>query len=241
MKNLVDLHCHTLSCGHAYSTIGENIQEAKKKGLKIYGTSEHGYGAIKNLKKLYFYNQKVVPDVVDGVRVLNGIEANIMDYEGTIAEEDILPIVDYAIASLHRLCVTPGSKEENTRAILGVIQNEGIDIIGHLDDDLFPVDYPLIVREAKQRGNILLEVNNSSLKPESFRKGGKENYIQMLECCIQYDLPILMSSDAHFHTAVGDMSQAQQLLEELQFPDALVLNYQIDQLANFLKCDLEIL
>ncbi|EPZ60553.1 PHP domain protein [[Clostridium] sordellii ATCC 9714] len=31
MKALIDLHCHTVASGHAYSTLKENIDEAKEK------------------------------------------------------------------------------------------------------------------------------------------------------------------------------------------------------------------
>ena len=41
MKILVDLHTHTIASGHAFSTLKENIDEAKKKGLRILGTSDH--------------------------------------------------------------------------------------------------------------------------------------------------------------------------------------------------------
>ena len=34
MKALMDLHTHTISSGHAYSTLKENIEEAREKGAK---------------------------------------------------------------------------------------------------------------------------------------------------------------------------------------------------------------
>lgn len=34
MRPLMDLHTHTLASGHAYSTLKENLEEAKKNGLK---------------------------------------------------------------------------------------------------------------------------------------------------------------------------------------------------------------
>ena len=39
MKPIIDLHCHTIASGHAYSTLKENIDEAKEKGIvdKIIG------------------------------------------------------------------------------------------------------------------------------------------------------------------------------------------------------------
>ena len=42
LRALMDLHTHTLASGHAYSTLKENLEEAKKMGLEVLGTSEHG-------------------------------------------------------------------------------------------------------------------------------------------------------------------------------------------------------
>ena len=41
MKAIIDMHTHTVASGHAYSTIHENIQFAKKHGMKFLGTSDH--------------------------------------------------------------------------------------------------------------------------------------------------------------------------------------------------------
>ncbi len=42
MKPIMDLHTHTMASGHGYSTLKENIDAAKEKGLKVLGLSEHG-------------------------------------------------------------------------------------------------------------------------------------------------------------------------------------------------------
>ncbi len=238
MKNLMDLHCHTISCGHAYSTLGENIREAVHKGLKVYGMSEHGYGAIKSLKKLFFLNQKVIPDFVDGVRILKGIEANIIDYNGTLIEEEVLEHLDYTIASLHRLCIIPGSSYENTSAIIGAIRNPHVKIIGHMDDDIYPVSYKEIVSNAKEY-HVAFEVNNASLQPWSFRFGCKENYRKLLEECAKQEVPIIMSSDAHFYTAVGDIGLVEEMVSEFEFPEELILNYSVEKLEALLGLKLQ--
>ena len=41
MKLLFDLHTHTLASGHAYSSLKENIEAARDKGLLAMGTSDH--------------------------------------------------------------------------------------------------------------------------------------------------------------------------------------------------------
>ena len=41
MKDILDLHTHTIASGHAYNTMNEMIAAAKSRGLEIYGITEH--------------------------------------------------------------------------------------------------------------------------------------------------------------------------------------------------------
>ena len=70
----------------------------------------------------------------------------------------------------------------NTQAYLNVMKNPYIHIIGHPDDGRFPVDYERLVRGAKET-HTLLELNNSSQRPEGFRVNTEENAKVMLELC----------------------------------------------------------
>ena len=38
----VDLHAHTIASTHAYSTVSEYFQQAKKKGIKLFAITDHG-------------------------------------------------------------------------------------------------------------------------------------------------------------------------------------------------------
>lgn len=169
MRDVLDLHTHTLASGHAYSTINEMIQAAKDKGLKMLGITEHAPEMPGSCSSMYFVNFRVLPRERDGLTVLFGAELNIVDYEGHVdLPEEMLRGLDLVIASLHTPCIRPGTREENTRAYLKAMENPCLNIIGHPDDARYPIEYRPIVERAKERG-ILLEVNNSSLKPGSFR------------------------------------------------------------------------
>ncbi|WP_370516494.1 PHP domain-containing protein [Gilliamella sp. Pra-s60] len=39
---LIDLHVHTMSSAHAYSSVYENIMIAKQKKLKLIAITDHG-------------------------------------------------------------------------------------------------------------------------------------------------------------------------------------------------------
>ncbi|MFR3134396.1 phosphatase [Intestinibacter bartlettii] len=182
----------------------------------------------------FFNNLKVVPDEIDGVRVLKGMEANILDIDGNLDKIDprALPGLDYLIASLHTVCIEPSTKEDNTKAILNAMEQEKVKIIGHPDDSRYPLDYEAIVKRAKEK-NILLEVNNSSLSPDTSREGTRENVKTYLELCKKYGVRIIMGTDSHICYDIGIFTHVEQLIEEINFPKELVINYWEDKIIEF--------
>lgn len=79
MNYLGDFHIHTVASNHAYSTIRDIVSQAKKKGLKYIGITDHGPSMLDGPHYYYFANLGIIPDIIDGVRVLKGIESNIID------------------------------------------------------------------------------------------------------------------------------------------------------------------
>ncbi len=234
MKAIIDMHTHTISSGHAYSTLHENVQFAKKHGIKILGLSDHGPDMPGGPALYYFDNLKVIPKEIDGVRILKGMEANIRDINGNLDELDpvALPRMDYLIASLHAPCIKSSSKEDNTKAILNAMDKEKVKIIGHPDDSIYPLEYESIVKKAKEK-NILLEVNNSSLSPNTFRKGARENIKEYLNLCKKHQVKIIMGTDSHICYDIGIFKYAEEIIEECDFPKELVINYWEDQIIEF--------
>lgn len=234
MKAIVDMHTHTVASGHAYSTLHENIQFAKKHGIKILGLSDHGPNMPGGPELYFFNNLKVIPKEIEGIKILKGMEANILDTEGSIDKLDprALPGLDYLIASLHTICFKPSTKEENTKAILNAMEIEKVKIIGHPDDSRYPLDYKAIVKKAKEK-NILLEVNNSSLSLNTFRQGAKENIKTYLDFCKKYDVRIIMGTDSHICYDIGVFKNAEKAIEDANFPKELVINYWEDEVIDF--------
>ncbi|EGT3801929.1 phosphatase [Clostridioides difficile] len=232
-KSIMDVHCHTLISGHAHSTFKENVEEASKKNIKYLGISDHGPNMPGGPHPFYFYNLHLLPREVQGVKILRGIEGNIMDYNGNLdVQEDMLQHLDYIIASLHRPCIASGTKEENTNAILKVMDKPKVKIIGHPDDSRYPLDYEPIVKKAKDK-NILLEINNSSLSSNSHRTGTWENVSYMLTLCKTYGARVILGTDSHICYSIGEFENAEKVLEAVDFPDELVINYHEDEIIEF--------
>lgn len=235
MKYVLDIHTHSLVSGHSYSTIREMARAASEKGLELLGITEHAPAMPGTCHEMYFRNLKMVDRQMEGIELMLGAEVNILDFDGRIdLPEDILRKMDIVVASMHVPCVPRGTREENTRAFLNAIKNPYVDVIGHPDDIRYPVDYKALVYGAKEYGKIL-EVNNNSLDPRSTRQGGYENYREMLAYCKEVDQPIVVNSDAHVDQLVGNHKYAYQLIEEIGFPEELVLNTDVTKLKEHLK------
>lgn len=224
MSYVMDMHTHTIASGHAYSTLQENIAAAREKGLMYLGLSEHGPAVVGAPRPIYFQNYKIIPRQYGELRLFCGIEANITDVEGHLdLDAFTLERMDYCIASMHTLVLSPGSVKDNTRAAVRAMENPLVKILGHPDDSRYPMDYEELVRAAAELRTVL-EVNNSSLHPLSSRKGARENIHTMLEACMRYQVSIIVGTDSHVSSAIGDFNQADELLREADFPAELIVN-----------------
>ena len=233
MKDILDVHVHTTASIHAYSTFGECVAAARKKNLELVGIADHAPSVPGSIHPFYFLNFKVIPRELDGIKIAMGAELNIIDFSGsTDLPAQILKKIDYAIASLHKECIEPGSVEENTAALLGAMRNPHVAIIGHPDNPQFPADLEKIARAAKDN-HVLLEVNSSSYLPTGHRTGSADNAKIMLAACKKYGTKIIMGSDAHIAQDVGNHELSQKILAENNFPEELIINSSVEK---FFEC-----
>lgn len=232
MTPLLDVHTHTVASGHAYSTIQEMAQRASEIGLEILGITEHATNLPGAPLDIYFKNLHVVPRQMYGVRLLMGVELNILDTRGTLDYgEDILKRLDLRIAGIHSLCWRGGTKDENTQGMLSAIRNPWVQIISHPGDGTADLHFEPLVLAAKET-HTLLELNNSSLNPHRGKASAHDNNVEILRLCKKYEVPIILGSDAHISFLIADYSFAYPLLQETGFPDELIVN---DKPADFLS------
>lgn len=222
MKIIADTHTHTLACDHAYSTLYENVRAASEAGLSFLCATDHAPAMFDGPNASFFANiGKVVPDVLNDVIVLKGAEVNIMDYDGGLDLPDrLLERLDWVIASYHIVCIEPAGIEDHTRGWLAVAENPLVDVIGHCGDARYAFDKETVIK-AFARNNKIVEINAHSF---GCRPGSEENCLEIALLCKKYRVPVVCSSDAHFFTQVGMVQKSVALLEEIDFPQELILN-----------------
>ena len=236
----LDVHTHSIASGHGSEcTIADMAKAARKKGLSLLGISDHGPATMCAGTASYFKNLQLAPHKRCGISMLYGIELNILDEKGHVDLEDsILKDMDYAIISMHPRNFAPKSMTANTNAFIAAMEHPSVRIIGHCDDVKYPVDYRALAQAAHEH-HVMMELNNASIMPGGYRGNTIENNVKMLSWCAYYEVPVLLSSDSHGPSHVGDVAAAEVLLQTYQsyldFPEWLIMSYDVARFLDYLQ------
>ncbi len=231
-----DLHTHTVASGHAFSTVAENIQGALEKGLKLIGITDHGPGLPGGAHAFHFWNLRILPREVQGIKILRGIEANITDAEGNVdLAEELLETLDIVHLALHTHCgyEDQGAKK-NTDTVIKAMENPHVDVLVHPGNRKFPID-PVRIVEAAKENAVLLEVNNSSFLTSTSRAGSYELDLAIINEAREQGIDVVVGSDAHYKDAVGSFGAALELLGSTGFPFDRILNASAEKVIQFLE------
>lgn len=229
----VDTHCHTVASGHAYSTVVENAHVAAMKGLKMIAITDHGPALPGGPHYYHFGNIKVLPRQIEGVYILRGIEANILDHNGKMdLEEAFLKKLDIVLAGFHTFCYPGGSVEENTMAAINAMKNPYVDVLVHPGNPEFPIDIDRVVQAAVEY-NVHIEINNSSFTVS--RRGSEENCLLIAKKAAAIGAKISIGSDAHICYDVGNADKALGIIKEAGISEENVLNTSAEKVIAFLK------
>lgn len=229
---VVDTHTHTISSGHAYSTIMENAAHAKANGMEAIAMTDHGPAMKGASSVLHFMNLGVIPKYIDGVRIYKGAEANIMDFEGKLDIPDsILSRMEFVLASFHDITIEPGSEEENTMGMINALRNPFVDAVAHPGNPVFEVDIDKVVRAAAEYGK-LIEINNGSFR---VRKGSRENCLEFVKKCNKYGVGITCGTDAHMCFDIGKFGIVLEVLDEAQVREELVIGISLERAEAFIS------
>lgn len=233
MKFVADLHVHTISSGHAYSTVLENARAAADKGLEMIAITDHGPTMPGAPHNYHFGNLKVIPEELFGVRVLKGVEANVIDRAGNLdLPDERLARLDIVLAGFHHVCTPNGCVEENTEMMINAIKNPWVDVIVHPGNPEYLIDAEAVV-QAAVKYDVAIEINNSSLKLS--RVGSRPYCEKILGLAKQYGAKVMVGTDSHFSLDVGDFSQAIELLEKYDIAPNAVINTSIAAIRSHLE------
>jgi len=228
----MDTHTHTNASAHAYSTLLENVAVAKQKGLEGIVMTNHAPGIVDAPHVWHFHCMYNIPREIDGIKVLGGVEANVLDENGTLDMTAIdLQSCDVVIASIHRPCYTPGSVEQHTKTWLNVIKNPYVDILGHSGEERFKYDVETVIAAAKAAG-VCIEINAHSF---TARHGTEANCRKIAETCKKLGANIVVASDAHICFDVGNFDTAIEMLTEIDFPEELIMNTSAEKFISYIE------
>lgn len=232
IKLIADLHTHTNVSHHAYSSLEEMVQGAKRADLRAIAITNHGPSMVDGAHYWHFTNLDIVPRKINGVCVLRGIEMNIMP-DGSVdpIDEKYLKKLDYVIASFHEPCFPSSDVQSHTKALESILRNPYITTFGHLGNQNFAFDQEKIISQCNKFGKIV-EINNNSL---AIRKGSKENCRSIAKLCMKYNVPVVVTSDAHISFMVGKTDSALNMLNDIDFPENLIINANFDRLNDYFK------
>lgn len=235
-KMNIDLHTHSIASGHALNTVYEMIEEAKKKNISLLGIVEHGPSMEGAPHEGYFWISDTIEKKYKNVEVLLGVEANILNINGDIdLKSPFLDKQKIVMACIHSK--TPYKKtsvENNTLSLINAMNNPFIKIISHPYRTNFKVDIEKIVEAAYITGT-LLELNNQVFVEEINEPFFLENYKKMISLCKKNGFPLLLSSDAHLATRVGNFHKIISLKDRLGLTDDIIINNREKDLKLFLK------
>ncbi len=232
IKLVADLHVHTISSGHAYSTVAEIIEVAAQKGLEAVALTDHGPAMPGAPHRYHFGHLCVLPEKEKNVEILRGVEANIIDKDGSIdLPEYYLNLLDIVWAGLHIPCFQPATRSLNTKALLNALDNPYVDGIVHPGNPEFPIDESTLVQAAAEKGK-LLEINNSSFV---VRRGSRTGCQEIARLISHYHGLVALNSDAHVARDVGCNEKSLLLAVESGISPGQIINSDLHLLKEFLK------
>ena len=120
--------------------------------------------------------------------------------------------------------------------MIKAIENPYTHIISHPGDGTAKLLFEPIVQAAKAH-HTLLEINNSSLKPCRNKVEARPNNLEILRLCKQYEVPVILGSDAHISFDIATYDHALELVKETEFPESLILNTDVARFKQYLHLD----
>ncbi|MFA5839181.1 MAG: phosphatase [Candidatus Margulisiibacteriota bacterium] len=233
MKLVADLHVHTVSSGHAYSTLEEYVAQAKKIGLEAIAITDHGPAMPGGPHYYHFSNMGMIPQYMDGIRIFKGVEANIIDAEGKLDlfDED-LDKLDIVMVAMHPRCGYESEGEQrNTEVLIKALQNKRIKIIAHPGNPKYPINIETIVSVAKEKG-VILEINNSSFVYS--RPGSWDRCLAVAKEVKRQNWMVILGTDTHISPMLGVFDKAIELVKQAGLSEEQIVNTSLEKIKKYI-------
>ena len=233
-----DYHTHT-KYSHGTGGVLDNARAAKALGLKQIAITDHGFRHM-----LYHMKRGEVEQLrVDaaaaaketGVRVLVGVESNLIGSDGSVDIKDKdCEYLDIILCGFHKMVLprhipdffsyarvnfndlagrsSKRSIEKNTDIYLRALDKYPIDIITHINYGI-TADVKRVAEKCAEVG-AYIELNGKRI---NFSRG---EFLSMLETPVKF----IVNSDAHSPDKVGGVSVAERFLEGIKVPAERIVN-----------------
>jgi DNA polymerase (family 10) len=162
-----DVHMHTVETD-GRNSIEEMAEAAKEHGYKYMAITDHSKNlafanglddkrAVEHIKRIH-----AASDKVEGIKILAGVEVDILEDGALDLSDSVLEQMDIVIASVHSHFNQ--SSTEMTDRLLKAVSNPNTSLIGHptgrllLRRDAYPFDIDAIIKAAAQK-KVAMELN----------------------------------------------------------------------------------
>jgi DNA polymerase (family 10) len=229
-----DLQMHT-DATDGSNTMEEMIEAAIEKGYQYIAITDHSQrvtvangldaeGVKKQIEKIDKMNEKY-----NDIRILKGMEVDILKDGSLDLSEEILSKLDIRICAIHYN--TNLSREDQTKRMIKAIENPFCDIIAHPTGRIissrepYDIDLDQVMAAAKEN-NCILEIN---AQPD--RLDLSDKYIKK---AVDMDVKLVISTDAHSTGGLDHMKygvyqarrgwcEAKHVINTLDLDDLLTL------------------
>jgi histidinol phosphatase-like PHP family hydrolase len=201
VKEDYHVHCNYNDHSSADLTIPNAVRQAEKAGLETVAFTEHIRRSSEWVPRYLAEVESAINDASNGVKIIPGFEAKILA-DGSIDCPEDCAQKYFLIASFH---TRYADKRVWVNALEKAIENENVDVIGHLvPEDSFTLEEAEVERLARlmAANNKIVEINAKYRAPSPiWLKVFKRNGVRFH-----------LGSDAHSLEAIGHFERISDLI-----------------------------
>jgi DNA polymerase (family 10) len=232
-----EFHTHT-TWSDGTASILEMAQAAAALGYTTYAITDHdaSLGITRGLDPQRLAQQRLDIEQAQAqlgsrLRLLHGIEVDILSDGRLALPDDVLANLDIVIASLHVNLRQP--REAVTERLLSAIRNPHVDVIAHPSGRLLPnregadLNWDVILPAAKEAG-IALEINASPSRLDL-----TDIYARR---AIDLGIPLMINTDAHTPRDLAEISYGVSVARRAwASPETVINTWDTEKIVSWLE------